>query len=161
MASCAYCCSFVFFGGKKQDGLVFCNTNCQERGFLTRIAESIPDDQVESFVQEVHNGPCPNCDGRGPIDLYTSYRVYSALFLTQWYSRPLVCCRSCGVKNAIGSTFYSAILGWWGIPWGLLVTPIQVIRNMISLVSAPDPTRPSPAFKHILRLQLAASLVEG
>lgn len=160
MASCAYCGSSIFFGGKRQDNLVFCNTDCQANGYLVSLAAVIPDDQVEKFVREVQDGPCPNCDGRGPIDLHTSYRVFSALFFTRWYSRPLVCCRSCSVKNAIGSTFYSAILGWWGIPWGLLMTPIQVIRNLVSLASAPDPTRPSPAFKHFLRLQLAASLVE-
>ncbi len=160
MASCAYCNATIFFGGKKQRDLSFCNTECQRRSFLTSLAQQIPDEQVDQFVREVHEGPCPRCDGRGPIDVHTSYRVWSAVLMTQWSSRPLVCCRACGVKKAIGDTLFSALVGWWGLPLGLVMTPVQVIRNLISLVRSPDLTRPTPALRQALRYQLAASLVD-
>jgi len=58
-------------------------------------------------------------------------------------SRPLICCRSCGVKSKLGSTAYSALLGWWGFRWGILITPLQIVRNFGGMFTAPDPSQPS------------------
>jgi hypothetical protein len=52
--------------------------------------------------------------------------------------------------------FVSLLLGWWGFPWGVLVTPLQLGRNVIGFFSVPEPTSPSPALENMLRLQLAA-----
>lgn len=156
MARCAYCDTFILFGGNKDGDLRFCNAECQQRGVLKHIADQLPGDQVNAYIQDVHSGLCPRCEGPGPVDVHTSYRVWSALVMTQWHSRPAVCCRRCGVKSKLGSAAYSAVLGWWGFPWGLLMTPVQIVRNIGGLFVSPDPEQPSEKLENILRLHLAA-----
>jgi hypothetical protein len=51
------------------------------------------------------------------------------------------------------------MLGWWGVPWGLVMTPVQLVRNLISMASTPDPSSPSPALEKILRHNLAAQIL--
>ncbi len=157
MASCAYCNTTILFGAKRQGELRFCNAKCQAAGALSAVAAQLPQFEVERTLMRVHGGTCPECDGSGPVDVHTSYRVWSALLVTNWSSRPAVCCRGCGVKRKLLDSVFSFSLGWWGFPWGLLVTPVQVVRNIAGLFFAPDPSRPSPALEKLLRLRLAAA----
>lgn len=94
------------------------------------------------------------------MDVQTSYRVWSAVLVTSWRSRPQICCRACGVKSKLGDALFSAVLGWWGIPWGFLVTPVQVTRNLAGLASAPHPSEASDQLHKLVALNLAANLVE-
>ena len=161
MAACAHCNTTILFGGKKQGALRFCNANCERSGVLATVANQIPKQTVERHLAQVHGGNCPRCHGGGPVDVHVSHRVWSALFFTSWSSRPVVCCQSCGTKRKIGDTVFSLLLGWWGIPWGLLVTPMQVGKNIVGFFRSPNPSAPSPALEKMLRLQLAANVEQG
>lgn len=160
LATCAYCSTTIIFGGKKQDDLRFCNAECQENGILSHVASQIPRHEVDSYVAEVHRGSCPRCMGAGPVDVHTSYRVFSALVITSWSSRPAICCRRCGTKRKLGDAAFSALLGWWGLPWGLFVTPMQIGKNLFGFFRTPDPRIPSSALETLLRLDLAAQLMQ-
>jgi hypothetical protein len=59
------------------------------------------------------------------------------------------------VKSQLGDLAFSALLGWWGFPWGLLVTPVQIARNIAALASPPDPAQPSARLLQTARIQLA------
>lgn len=161
MAKCAFCSSTILFGGKRQGEARFCNAQCEQRGVLASVASQLPSHQVDPFVRMVHLGNCPKCKGAGPVDVHVSYRVWSALVMTSWSSRPTVCCKRCGVKKRLGDTAFSLLLGWWGIPWGILITPLQMGRNAFGLFRMPEPSSPSPALERMLRLQMAAEQVEG
>jgi hypothetical protein len=50
----------------------------------------------------------------------------------------------------------SAVFGWWGFPWGIIITPVQVARNTWGIFSGPDPSRPSEALARIARFHLAS-----
>ena len=150
MASCAYCSSIILFGGKKRGDLRFCNAECAEKGLLTEIANRLPQAQVAQYVAHVHGGTCPVCGKSGPVDVHTSYRVYSLVLFSSWSSRPAVCCQRCGIRKKAGDMLFSLFLGWWGFPWGILMTPVQVGRNLFGFVLRPDPTRPSKALEKIL-----------
>ncbi|MBX6316663.1 MAG: hypothetical protein IRY99_27680, partial [Isosphaeraceae bacterium] len=139
MASCDYCGTTLLFGGVRDGDLRFCNEKCHQQGFLLAVADQVPGDVLSEYVRQAHEGPCPKCNGPGPIDVHTSYTVWSALVLTSWRSRPEVCCQACGTKSQIGAAVSSAVLGWWGFPWGLILTPIQILRNLGGLLSSPDP----------------------
>jgi hypothetical protein len=160
MANCAYCGSTIVFGGKRAGDLRFCNATCQEKGALLGVASQLPAEMVEEAVRTTHGGNCPKCRGRGPVDVHTSYRVWSALLLTSWSSRPQVCCSSCGWRAKLGDAFFSLLLGWWGFPWGLIVTPVQVGRNLFALVKPPDPGAPSAKLRNLVGIQLAANLLQ-
>ncbi len=159
MAKCSYCKSTILFGGTKDGDLVFCNDKCQEKGVVVRLASQLPEQLVQNQVSEIHQGSCPKCDGQGPIDVQTSYRVWSAILLTSWNSRPQICCRSCGVKSKIGDTVFCFFLGWWGFPWGLIMTPVQLIKNVAGMFSKPDPNQPSEALESVIRANMAANFL--
>ena len=155
MATCGTCGSFVLFGGKKAGGKRYCNTKCAETGMVTQVASQVPPDLLRDRVQQVHEGRCPVCKGPGPVDLHVSHRVISILVATRWSERWVISCRSCGQKQRIGDVIYCLVLGWWGFPYGLAMTPTQIVRNLIGLARAPDPAQPSMLLVAALRQELA------
>jgi hypothetical protein len=160
MAKCDYCSSTIIFGGKRDANGRFCNKKCQGRGALLAISRQLPDSDVQDRVWKVHQGLCPKCSGAGPVDVHVSHTVWSALILTSWSSAPQLSCRSCGIKSqAVGAAF-SLALGWWGFPWGLVVTPIQIGRNFFSMSRPPEPSKPSPQLEKIVRMTIAAQMLQ-
>jgi len=159
MASCAYCNSTILFGGVTAGPHRFCNDNCHQNGFLLSVSGQIPEDVVEGQLAMLHQNPCPKCQGRGPVDVHTSHLVFSVLVMTRWSSKPQVCCRSCGVKSQVGYTFASLLFGWWGFPWGLIFTPVQVTKNLVGIFNPPNPLVPSPQLAKIVRLNVASQVV--
>lgn len=155
MASCGYCGTTILFGGKRDNEHRFCNDKCLQQGQLIKQASIIPAELVKHHTHEVHQGSCPQCSGPGPVDVHTSYRVWSALIVTSWASRPIVSCGSCGTKRKLGDALFSLLLGWWGFPWGLLATPVQIGRNLIGIARKPAPEQPSPALEQMVRLNMA------
>src|SRR5690349_13054387 len=131
MAKCSSCGSTILLGGKTVGDLRFCNDKCMREGQFLALAKNVPEEAVLQRVSEVFNGSCPLCGGRGPVDVHKSYKVWSAVFLTSWSTNPVISCRSCARKKQIGNLFFSGVFGWWGFPWGLLLTPVQVTRNLV------------------------------
>ena len=156
MTRCDYCGSTILFGATRDGQRAYCNASCAEKGILAAQSREIPDDAVRAEVARVHGGPCPKCRGAGPVDVETSYRVWSAIYVTNWSSRPQVSCRRCGVRARLGDTVYSLLLGWWGFPWGFLITPIQIVRNIAGLFRGVS-AAPSPQLAGMVRLRMAAA----
>lgn len=159
MVQCGYCGTTIVFGGKRDGDVRYCNAECQQRGAFAAVARHLPDDVVSEHVWKVHQGVCPKCGGCGPVDVHTSYRVWSALVLTSWCNTPHVTCASCGTKARLIDAGFSLLLGWWGFPWGLVMTPVPVFRNIAGMMRRTDQTRPSPQLAQIIRLRIAAHLV--
>ena len=44
--------------------------------------------------------------------------------------------------------------GWWGFPFGLIMTPVQVMRNLAGIFGGPNPASPSPALEKLIRRRL-------
>jgi len=158
MATCATCNKTILFGGVRDGETRFCSTKCLGLGALVRAASQVPTEVVHAAVQQIHRGPCPRCGRRnGPVELYVSHRVWSALVVTNTKSTPTISCRSCATRRKLADTFSSLLLGWWGIPWGLVMTPIQVARNLVGLLRPEGRLKaPSPQLERAVRLQLAA-----
>lgn len=161
MAKCDYCGSSILFGGKKDGEYRFCNDNCHANGYVLRASDQIPVEVLAEHIVETHAGNCPKCGKKGPIDVQTSHTIWSALLLTSWKSNPEVCCRSCGVKKKLGGMAFSAVFGWWGFPWGIIITPIQITRNLIGLFQCPNPQKPSKELEKIVRVNLAARIIQA
>ena len=161
MKKCATCGNLILLGGKQDGALRYCNAKCQQIGALVARSRQIPPAEVQPQVMEVHQGLCPRCHGPGPVDVHVSHRVWSALYLTSWVSRSQICCASCGTRSKLLDSLYSLVLGWWGIPWGLVMTPIQIGRNLVGLARPVDPSRPSPRLENAVRMQMAARSIPG
>ena len=160
MAVCSYCGTSFMWGGKRDGNFRFCNDRCHHSGVLLSISDRVPPEIVSEQIAAVHRGPCPKCNGPGPIEVYNSYRVWSALVLTSWRTQPHVCCRSCATRRQLGDATFSLFLGWWGVPWGLLITPMQIARNIGGLMSRPDPGTATPQLEKLVKLSLAQHIVE-
>ncbi|QEH32569.1 hypothetical protein OJF2_10460 [Aquisphaera giovannonii] len=158
MASCDYCGTSILFGGTRSGDLRFCSQKCAANVPLLRASRAIPEDAVDRLAGEIHRGQCPKCGGPGPVDLHTSHRVYSALAFTSWSSHPEMCCPSCARKKFLKHGAFSLVLGWWGFPFGLIMTPIQVLRNAGGLLGIGEPARdvPSDKLKRMARISLGA-----
>jgi hypothetical protein len=132
MATCDHCGTFILFGGKRLGGLRFCSDACLQKGSYRsaaqQLAQQVPEELVQQQVLAVHQGVCPKCGREGPIDVHVSHRVWSAIHLTSWKSRQHVSCRACAVKAQCGDALFSLLFGWWGFPFGLVLTPVHAAR---------------------------------
>ena len=151
MATCNTCAKTILFGGHKRDGLRFCGDDCLEQGVLLLEANALPEEMVLEAAANVHRGLCPVCGGSGPVDVHTSHRIWSFVFMSSWSSKPVISCRPCGLRRQWGGLFFSAAAGWWGFPWGFIMTPVQIIKNLKGAASPPDPTRPSSELVTMMR----------
>lgn len=161
MAACAACGTTILFGGVKAGDMRFCNANCHAKGSLLLLAQRLPPDLIQQKTTELYHGSCPKCQGPGPVDVHTSYRIWSALLLTSWHSLPHVCCRGCGVKNQLGDALFCLLLGWWGFPWGLVMTPVQISRNVAGMLRSKHSDAPSPDLQRVVGLMLASHAAAG
>jgi len=156
MAACDYCNKNFNLFGVHENGYSFCSANCRNRAQeLLKSLDRFPPQEIESYIERVHAGPCAQCGGPGPVDLHHSYRIYSVILLTSWSTRNHFVCAACARKEELKSLGYSALLGWWGFPFGLVLTPVQIIRNIASLAGGADPQHASPRLRKILMLNLA------
>jgi hypothetical protein len=155
MARCDYCGSLILFSGKKDANGRFCNARCQNSGALMAISHQLPDSSVREQLLRWHQGPCPVCKGPGPVDVYSSYEVWSAVVITRYSTHPILACRRCALKHQAKSMGLCLVAGWWGIPFGLIITPIQVGRNIYAMLRPPDPMKPSEKLEKTVRMTLA------
>ncbi len=156
MAVCSYCGTTILFGGIRKDEYTFCSAKCAKNGAPLVLAKDVPLAVAEKTAREIFFGTCPRCHGNGPVDVHNSYEVSSFIFVTNSKSTPHVCCRSCGNKFRIKGLIYSLFLGWWGVPWGVVMTPLQIVRNLTGLLHPADNNTPSADLIRIVRIGLAS-----
>ena len=160
MARCGHCGTTIFFGGIRENHRRFCNAKCRQGFYLASVADLVPVETIHKQVAVVHQGPCPKCGGRGPVDMHNNYRVWSVLVLTSWSNKPQLCCRACATRSQAVSALFSALFGWWGFPWGIVLTPIMVSRNIIGICGGPKPRSPSVNLEKFVKFNLAAQLIQ-
>ncbi len=161
MAKCAGCGTTILVGGVRDGDARYCKEECRANTLVTEVIRQIPADVLQSRVDEVHQGDCPRCGRQGPIDVHTSHTIWSFLLLTTWNSRPQVCCRRCGIKSKLGALATSGLFGWWGIPWGLIGTPIQIGRNLWGIVLPPNSSQPSDLLVQFVSYNVANEILDG
>lgn len=154
MASCA-ACGTTIFGGVKIDGNQYCNQKCATYAGVLRAAGSVPQDLVDQHVATVFNGTCPKCGGPGPVDIRKNHKITSMLVLSTWKTQSPICCAACGKKEQVKALVHCSLLGWWGIPNGIMRTPFHIGKNL-KAIKANAATEPSEDLKRHVRLTLAS-----
>jgi hypothetical protein len=157
MGRCAYCNKFIL-GGKKQGALRFCNDQCHQEGFLVRVAEEAAPEVVAERIQEIRQQECPVCGGDGPVDISTSHTAWSLVILTSWNDHPRLSCTDCAKKAIWRGIAFTSVCGWWGFPFGVVVTPWQLMNNLKALKKLPHPGSPTDDLQQLVKLQIASEL---
>ena len=57
-------------------------------------------------------------------------RVFSVIFVTTKRPQEGIFCTPCAHKTAMKASLFTALLGWWGLPWGPFQTIAAVFRNL-------------------------------
>lgn len=160
MARCGYCDSFIIFGGVKEEGVRFCSKNCLENGQAVLLSQKIPEDFVIEQMLALHSGPCLRCGmDNGPVDVHVAYKIWSLLYVSSWKSVPKISCRKCGVKSQVFGLVSSLILGWWNFPYGIFMTPVQIVRNIAGIARKHPSDMPSEQMEHAVRRHLAQDIL--
>ncbi len=124
------------------------------------LSEKIPPELIEKQTKLVHEGPCPKCEEhKESVDMHTSHRIWSLILLSSWSSKPQISCRSCGIKSQLSGFLTSSLIGWWGFPWGIIMTPIQIVKNVVGIISPPNPDIPSDKLKESVKLLMAEDML--
>jgi hypothetical protein len=147
-------------GGLSSGTQRFCNKKCLGNAYVISAAQKVSPDVIDRQVEEIFRGNCPKCRGLGPIDVHKVHRVWSALVLTRWTTTPQVSCRSCATKSQLGGVLFSLFCGWWGFPWGLILTPVQITRNIAGMYKGPDPSKPSDTLRKLVLVNIGAQALQ-
>lgn len=86
--------------------------------------------------------PCPRCCSTYPsLNAAIISKVLSMLVLTFWERRFAIACPACLDKLVRADSDITALLGWWGVPWGVLrtVRALRSNRKMLATNHAPYP----------------------
>ena len=94
------------------------------------------------------------------MEVHKVYRIWSAILLTRWSNTQELCCRSCATKSQVGALIFSMGLGWWGFPWGIVLTPIQVAKNLLGIFAGPNLSQPSADLRKLVQVMLGARMIE-
>ncbi|MCP4377494.1 MAG: hypothetical protein GY794_15125 [bacterium] len=158
---CDFCGQSVRFSTVEDEGQKFCSDDCLRNARLMEASVDIPEQEILKRAAEIQDGPCPACGGGGSrIEWRKSYWVWSALFFTRWGTSAKFCCKKCGIQANLLSIGSCLMLGWWGFPFGLLLTPIQIIANTAAIFRRFDKSKHPEDVMQAARLQLAVVLHE-
>lgn len=97
---------------------------------------------VAKYCALLQAQPCPVCRSTAqPLNATLASKVMSFLVLTTWKKQFAIACPACLDKLNRDASTTSALLGWWGFPWGVVRTVQALIANgkMLKGNHAPQP----------------------
>ncbi len=88
----------------------------------------LTDQELEGYCEMLRTHPCPKCNSKiNPLQVSMIGEVVSVIFFTNYDKKMKVACAACQAEWNTKANTKSALLGWWGFPWG----PIQTVRSFI------------------------------
>lgn len=149
---CAKCQVRILFGAKKAGSRQYCSQKCLAEDELGRLSDLVPEAQAVAMAHKIRREPCASCGGYDGVEIFKSYFIYSLFIYTSWREKREIVCRRCGRSNQRWDFFKSLLVGWWGVPFGILATPILLIKNIIEMRKDPTVLPPSDDMMQTARL---------
>ena len=88
-------------------------------------------EELESYAGRLRELACPLCGSKEQkLNGTIAHTIMSFLVITSYKTESVIACPPCLDKKNDSALMSSALLGWWGIPWGLLKTPTYIYRNI-------------------------------
>jgi hypothetical protein len=162
VGSCYSCRNTILFGGIKDQGYRFCSKAClQRRAPYLKELSAVSDASANTEAERIKAGRCSKCGRNGSVDFHKSIFVWSAIIITRTSENKFICCSVCARKKQALDTLGTATLGWWGIPFGLIMTPMGILINVAQMIiSAPKP-QPSKQLIQYAREGLARAVARS
>lgn len=164
----------MIYGGVKPESLdAFVQLKSEaENSFKEKIAH--PDEkttvhytvaEIEDYAGVLAQLPCPICDRTTqPLNATITYTVKSFIAYTQMRKKVIVACPDCLNKKNNQAITLSALLGWWGFPWGLIKTPQYIYNNVKAKKENkgkhPNDTLLAFAFRHAQEIEVSKNNTE-
>jgi hypothetical protein len=161
MSKCATCGKSIIAGGIRDHGFRFCSKPCHQRkaSYIAKM-RAIPDAVVKIEVEKIRHMRCARCKKNSGVEMHKSAFVWSMIFMTRFGEHKHVCCKTCALKSQAMDTVRTALFGWWGIPFGLIMTPISIVSNVSQMIITARRTQPSSALSEFARERLARQAAE-
>jgi hypothetical protein len=159
MPKCHHCETTIVFGGVRDGRRRYCNQKCRDDDTMRLALGEIPPGFAEEKAQRIFEGPCPQCGGRGPNEVHVAYTIWALAIVTQFGEKATIGCQSCGTRARLKAIVANGLFGWWSMQ-GVLMTPVQIVRNLHGLMVASVSSRPSPEMIDTVRQELAKQLIE-
>ncbi|RYY00338.1 hypothetical protein EON78_01445 [bacterium] len=109
----------------------------KERGLSENITKAI-DAQLQEideitlndYTEILRNLHCPICKlNTYKLNATMTGRVISFIVFTSYEKKLVIGCPDCLEKANKDAMIKTALLGWWGLPWGLIRTPLALLLN--------------------------------
>jgi hypothetical protein len=90
-------------------------------------------EEVDVYCDIVSNLSCPSCGSTAErLNATLTGEVMSFVFFTTYNKKIKVGCPHCLDKANNNALTKTALLGWWGFPWGVIRTPQAIALNIKS-----------------------------
>lgn len=125
--------------GLREEALIALKEEMSRRNFSADVLKGMelniatPSDEVVSALCEfVRTQPCPICvSNENKLNASIKAKAISFIFLTSYTKDIVIACPTC-LDNALSrANLYTALLGWWAFPWGL-IRPFQAFYSNYS-----------------------------
>lgn len=88
-------------------------------------------EEIRELSQILRTLPCPLCENKTvKLNATVMHTAKSFVFFSTFRKEPIIGCPDCLDKKNQDSIISTALLGWWGIPWGILKTPVYIYNNI-------------------------------
>lgn len=113
-------------------------TEIQKRGLDQNITKGLEAqnktytiEEVDAYCDIVRNLSCPTCGNTTErLNVTMTGEVISVIFFTTYDKRIKIGCPHCLDKAHNSALLRSVLLGWWGIPWGIIRTLQAIVFNL-------------------------------
>ena len=90
-------------------------------------------EEITELSQKLRSLPCPLCGNKtAKLNGTIMHTAKSFVIFSFFRKEPIIGCPDCLDKKNQESIISTALLGWWGIPWGILKTPFYIYNNIKS-----------------------------
>ena len=125
-------------GGLEPDVIPILINEINKRGLDPDLIQGIEaqtkeltESELNELKSKIASLTCPECGKKNGQLVGSIIRtVKSFIVLTSYKKVTVITCKTCADKKRKNAMISTALLGWWGIPFGLFRTPIALISSL-------------------------------